>query len=144
MIKYCIPELPEKYWVNQITYRCENCGNSFDVFIPNGNDIVKFKEINGSEIRWLPTYNKSGYIDLMTKLIKGHKLNDPIDMKKAAKFIAELQGYIKKSSNGNGFGLSIDRRICPQCNSKKIRTLEENVLVNPELQWLEISCDLLK
>ena len=77
MIKYCIPELPEKYWVNQLNYKCESCGNSFEVFLPNGNDIVKFREINGSEIRWLPTYNKGGYIDLMTKIIKGHEFNDP-------------------------------------------------------------------
>lgn len=144
MIKYCIPELPEKYWVNHLTYKCESCENSFEALIPNGNDLVKFKEINGSEIRWLPTYNKGGYIDLMTRIIKEHKFNDPIDMKKATHFIAQLQGYIEKSIDGNGFELSIDKRICPKCNSKNIKTVKENVLVNPELQWLKISCDLLK
>lgn len=60
MIKYGIPELPEKYWVNQLSYKCQSCGNSFEVFIPNGNDIVKFTEINGFEIRWLSTFNKGG------------------------------------------------------------------------------------
>ncbi|QHI73481.1 hypothetical protein [Aminipila terrae] len=144
MIKFCMPELPEKYWVNNLTYKCESCGSTFEVLIPNGNDIVKFKEINGSEIRWLPTFSKGGYIDLMTKIIEGHKLNDSIDMKKATLFISKLQGYIEKSSHGNGFELSVDKRICPQCNSENLKIIQENVLVNPELQWLKILCDLLK
>lgn len=80
----------------------------------------------------------------MVRLVKGHKFNDPIDIKKATQFIAELQGYIEKSINGNDFELSIDRRICPQCNSRNLKTVKEKVLVNPELQWLKISCDLLK
>lgn len=143
MTKYCTPELPEMYWVNQSFYKCENCGNTFEICAPNGNEIVKLREINGSEIRWLPTFNKGGYIDLMTKVIKGHKVNDPINMEKATKFIAELQGYIEKSLNGNGFGLCIDT-VCPRCNSKSIEINEENVLVNPELRWLRISCDFLK
>jgi hypothetical protein len=52
-----------------LTYKCENCGNVFELTFTNGYDVIKLKEINGDEIRWLPTYGKGGYLDLITKLI---------------------------------------------------------------------------
>lgn len=144
MTTYCIPTIEGNYSIKKRVCKCRNCGKTFILLTPNDNDIVKFKEINGSEVRWLPTFSKGGYIDLMTKLINGHKFNDSIDMKKSKQFITKLQGYVEKTVAGNSFELSIDKMICPQCDSKEVDTLEEKILENPDLEWLKISCDLLK
>ena len=85
-MKLCMPKVPKKYWVNQLTCNCKHCGCTFDILLPNSNDIVKLIEIGGNDIRWLPTYGIGGYIDLVTKLISNHNKNDEITMQKSRIF----------------------------------------------------------
>ncbi|MDD2542695.1 MAG: hypothetical protein PHH28_16875 [Desulfuromonadaceae bacterium] len=144
MNTYCTPTIEGSYSIKKRVCKCRKCSKTFALITPNDNDIIKFKEVTGSEVRWLPTFGKGGYIDLMTKLIDGHKYNDQIDMKKSKQFIIKLQEYIEKTVAGNGFELSIDKTICPQCNSQEADTIDEKILENPDLEWLKISCDLLK
>ena len=136
--------VPEKYWINHLTYKCDTCGSTFEDWIPNGYDIVKLEAKGNGEVRWLPTYGTGGYIDLMTKLIPNHNKNDEITMEKSKTFIRKLERYSEKGKLGCGFELS--RRIsnCINCDSKDLKTINEEVLVNPELEWLKISCDLIK
>ncbi|NMC55908.1 MAG: hypothetical protein GYA50_01625 [Eubacteriaceae bacterium] len=142
MINYCEPEIPEIYWINSLTYKCENCGNVFELTFTNGYDVIKLKEINGDEIRWLPTYGKGGYLDLITKLIPEHSKDDVITMIESKKFIKELKKYSEKGSNGQGFDFSIARHECINCKSKELKILDEKVLMKPKLTWLKISCEL--
>lgn len=144
MKEYCIPKIERSYSIRERVCKCRKCNEVFMLLIPNDNDIIKFQEINGSEVRWLPTYGKGGYIDLMAKLIDGHEYNDPIDMRKSKRFIENIQGYIEKTFAGNGFELSINKATCPKCNSKETETIEEKVVDNPDLEWLKISCDLVQ
>ncbi len=139
-MRYCVPELPNKYWVTQFTYKCQSCGFVFASCIPNDDGLVKFQEKNGDEVKWLPMYNKGGYIDLMKRILD---YEGPIDMCISDKFIAELQKHIEKSSSGNEFYLSYHRAICPQCNSNRINTMKEIVLANPALQWMRIDRELI-
>ena len=142
-MKLCEPEIPKIYWVNCYTYKCKHCGNEFNILFPNGNYIVKFREIDGNNIRWLPTYGKGGYLDLMTKLLPGHSLNDEITVKKAKAFIKELNKNCEQGDGGNGFDISITKFNCTNCNSEDTKYLSETVLTNPTLSWLRISSNLM-
>jgi len=142
MVKLCEPKISGAYWVNRITYKCKKCGNVFEIIFENGNELVKFEEINGNEVRWLPTYDKGGYLDLMTKLI-GYSSGDEITMAKTKAFIQELNKHCEHGKTGNGFDLSTTKFECPSCKSKDKETLKEDVLTNPKLPWLQISCDLI-
>ncbi|MCL2817679.1 MAG: hypothetical protein FWD39_04760 [Clostridiales bacterium] len=144
MVKLCEPKIPGIYWFDCFTYKCKRCKSIFDVVVSNGDYIVKFEEINGSEVKWLPAYGKGGYLDLMTKLIPGYSLYDEITIAKATAFIKELNKHCEQGKTGNGFDLGSTRFECTNCNSKDIEYLSEKGLTNPDLSWLKISCDLVE
>ena len=134
----------DDYYIKNIKFECDCCKNKFHILFPLDDSIVKFSEINGTETRWLPTYGRNGYLDLMAKLIEGRKINDAIDMKTSLRFQKELQKYIKPSIKGNSFVLSDLRRKCPFCNSSSIKEIYSEILKNPEtIVWLEIDRGLL-
>jgi len=58
MVKLCDSKSSAIYWVNLFTYRCKNCGKTFEIMFPNDQYLAKFREINGDEMRWMPTYGK--------------------------------------------------------------------------------------
>ena len=144
MISYCLPEIPKVYWINRVKYTCNSCGCDFELLLPNGNDLVKYSEVDGIETRWLPTYGKVGYLDLMSKLIPSHGINDEITMRTARKFDATLRNYIEPSSGGNLFTLAENRRMCLKCKSKDLKLIDETTLTTPKVDWLKISCDLVR
>ena len=135
----CEPEIPDKYWVNCFTFMCRNCDTNFDIVFPNDNYIVKFEEVGGGEVKWLPSYGRGGYIELITKLIPEHTSDDEITMAKASTFIRELNKCCEKGTSGNGYDFCRTKFECPNCNSRDLTTIEEKVLTNPKLSWLKIS-----
>ena len=144
-MQYCLPEIPSIYWINKAHYSCKACGKVFDLYAPNGDDLVKFVESNGTEIRWLPTRGKGGYLDLFEKfmpgfLASGKEIIPPV----ALQFITQLQNHIEPSESGNGFKESYGKSYCPRCTSPDIKELSEEVLTSPEVAWLKIDCELLK
>lgn len=143
-MNYCLPEIPKTYWIKKIVYRCKTCGYEFEHFVPNSDDIVKYKEKDGTEIKWLPTYGKGGYLDLMCKLVLNHKLNDQITMKISKEFNSKLSNFIETSSNGKIFVLDDNLTLCANCHSKELEYIGEYMLTSPEISWLKISCDLFK
>ncbi|MEF2969294.1 hypothetical protein V3851_26325 [Paenibacillus sp. M1] len=142
-MKYCPPEIPGIYWIKKDIYMCKSCGHEFEYFMSNGDDIVKYKEKDGYEIKWLPTYTKGGYLDLMQKLIPNFKYNDQITMRIAKEFNSKLSYYIEKSSNGKIFILDDAVVFCNRCNSKELQNVGEIILTSPQISWLKISCELL-
>ena len=142
MVEFCEPEIPDIYWVNNLKYKCKNCWNFYDIVIPNGDDVWKFKEIDGDEIRWLPNDGIGGYDDLKFKLAPQYS---PDNMTKAQYefFIKELNKHCEQGKTGNGFGLCVQKYNCPNCKSKDTEYLSEEVLTKPKLPWLKISCDLM-
>lgn len=143
-MNYCTSEIPKVYWINSINYRCNDCQHEFEFLTADGNDLVKYQEVNGTEIRWLPTYGKGGYLDLMGKLIPNFFPDKEITMVIAKEFNVLLQKFIEPSASGNTFTLANYRRDCPKCNSKRLTEINETVLTNPNIEWLKVSCDLIK
>lgn len=134
----------DDYYIKNIEFECDGCKKKFNILLPLDDSIVKFSEVNGAEIRWLPTYGRNGYLDLMAKLIEGRKTNDAIDMKTSLRFQKELQKYIKPSIEGNSFVVSDLKRKCPFCNSGSVKEIYSEILKNPAaIVWLEIDRELL-
>ena len=143
IMRFCYPEIPKVYWVDCFTYKCNSCGNIYDVTLPNGNDnLAKFKEKSGDEERWLPIYGRGGYVDLLNKLVPENSHSITMEMTKM--FLVELNKYCERGINGNGFDIYLSNFNCPSCNSNNTMYLSEKVLTNPKLSWLKISCHLIE
>ncbi|MHC1723771.1 MAG: hypothetical protein AB9836_11290 [Aminipila sp.] len=144
-MEFCIPpEIPNRYIINSLLYKCKNCQNEYEHLLCKGNQLVKYIEKNGSEVRWLPTYGQGGYLDLLERLLENFKMNSEITMKNAKDFDIIFQNYTEKSANGNSFVISDGRHKCPNCESKELMLISEKILENPTINWMKISCDLLK
>lgn len=135
----------DDYYIKDIEFKCDNCKKKFNILLPLDDSIVKFSEVNGTETRWLPTYGRNGYLDLMSKLVEGRKTNDTVDMKTSIQFQKELQKYIKPSIEGNSFVVSDLKRKCPFCNSGSVKEIYSEILKNPAaIVWLQIDSGLLE
>ena len=143
-MKFCYPEIPEINWVNCITYKCKDCGITFDIAVPNGNDTIKLKEIDGNEEKWLPTFGKGGYLDLLQKFFPDFSVEYKITQKRASIFISELNKHCEKSLHDNGFSFDYFVDNCTNCYSPNTEYVREKCLASPELSWLRISCKLLE
>jgi hypothetical protein len=144
-MQYCLPEIPSVYWINKSRCHCKACGKTFDLHIPNGNDVVQFVESNGTEIRWLPLHGRGGYLDLFEKFIPGFLASGKEMIPSVvSQFLSKVQKHIEPSESGNGFELVSGKRYCPRCSSPDVQELSEEVLTSPEVTWLKIDCDLLR
>jgi hypothetical protein len=101
----------------------------------NGNEVVKFSEDGGREIRWLPTFEAGGYLDLMEKLVPGYRKDQSITMPIARKFEAEFKKIQELSASGNTFSVAVGCR-CPTCAANNAENILEEVIESPLLDWL--------
>lgn len=147
MIKYEFPiEINQKYWTKVLSYECKVCGERFIIELPYENDVVKLIEKDGAQIKWLPTYGKGGYLDLVKKLVpqfSGQKDTDVTLMKVSKIMKTELHKYTEKGDLGNGFIVGGYEHLCPHCKSLKLNEINEKVVENPKLDWVKIASELL-
>jgi|GEM_PF-1804325 len=148
MIKYDYPlEANQKYWIKAIKYECKECGNIFIHELPLDDDLVKLIEKDGIEIKWLPTFGIGGFLDLVQKIapeLSNEKFNGIGSIKLEIILESRLPNYTEKGSGGNGFIIGGSKHICPKCKSKELKELDEKIIENPKLDWVKISCELLK
>ena len=142
MTNYRFPTRPTKYWINELNYKCKKCGRTFQIHIPNSDDIVKFECQATSQIKWLPTNGDGGYLGLFKKLYSDYK--GELYPKIVQEFITKLNNYIEKSSASDYFQQSDYKHECIYCKSKEIVLINEEILENPDLDWLKISCELIQ
>ena len=67
------------------------CGAEFEIFVPNGNELVKLREAGGMAFKWLPVYESGGYLDLLTRVVPGWTLDSEITMQIASQFEQTLK-----------------------------------------------------
>ena len=147
-VKYCLPEaISSTYAIDRITMKCRNCSYEFKFLEAGGMGgyaIIKYQEVNGEEIRWLPTYGKGGYLYLMQKLLPDFRIENEITQQIAEEFNELLKAYTEPSTRGNLFALARFPKECPSCNSKELATLEEEILDSSDATWMKIDCSLLE
>ena len=85
-------------------------------------------------------YGRGGYLGLFKKFYPDFK--GEIYPKIAHEFVATLNHYFEKRSVTDYFQLSYDKHECIFCKSKKVTMLSEQILENPDLDWMKISCEL--
>jgi hypothetical protein len=137
-MKYIQAETPSTLWANKITYLCDDCATIWDVIMPIDNEFIKFVEKEGDEERWLPTYEKGGYLDLLEKLIPGFKKHNKITVHIADEFEKKFCNFQEPSSNGQIFLMNFRVR-CPKCNSHSIIIRNIESVINPDISWMRYS-----
>lgn len=148
MISYCYPKaVNNKYWIRKIIYKCKNCKKEFFHELPLDNDAVKLIGKDRTDIKWLPTLGVGGYLDLINKLVpefNGKEITGVVSMKISRIMQVELPKYTEKEISGNGYRVGGYEHICPNCKSKDLKEINEEIIENVKLDWVKISCDLLK
>lgn len=140
---FCLPEIPSIYRVNRFEEKCRKCGLEFETLLPKGDELVSFKEVGGSGERWLPTYGKGGYLDLIGKLLPGVN-NKLMTTAICSFFINELlKNYTEPSNNDKVFAMPMSKPCCPKCGSDDTETSEPQLLVSPPLNWMKLPCVLM-
>lgn len=127
---------PSVYWVKKMTCQCNDCGAEFSLYLPSGNEIMKFVEEGGDDEKWLPVYGEGGYLELLEKLISGFSKEDSVSMKIAIEFEREFKRLQLPSTTGNKYS-SLYENLCTKCSSKNLLMLAEEVLESPDIDWIK-------
>lgn len=128
-------QIPSSYSIRKESFKCRSCGTVFSSLFSNGNDLVKFTEDGGTEVKWLPTFEQGGYLDILEEVVPGFKKNQSVTMAVAKKFESSFKNMQEPSKAGNTFSVAVGCR-CPSCNSDNKELLSEEVLESPKLDWL--------
>lgn len=135
--EYSQAERPVKYWVKNIDCKCNSCEVTFSEILPHGNEIIKFIETDGHEVRWLPTYEKGGYFELLKQLVPGFDAkSQEITMSISNKFQSAFEKIQQPSVNGKKFRFA-KGVICPKCKSNDIKIISDKILLSPTLKWMK-------
>lgn len=115
----------------------------------DGYDAVKLIEKDGTDIKWLPLNGIGGYLDLVNKVApelatKFDRTSDAISMQVSKVMNIELPRYTESGPMGNGYVVGGYDHKCPYCKSQNLKLINETVIENPKLDWVKISCNLLK
>jgi hypothetical protein len=130
------PATPPSYWVCESKRKCKNCGYEYTCVHPNGNEIVKFQEDGGVEVRWLPTFEVGGYLDLLERMVPNYSREQQITMPIVRKFESEFKIIQEHSLLGNAFNMSVCCE-CPRCSSIKAIVVSEITYDSPKLKWMK-------
>lgn len=151
MLEFAYPlETNNKCWIKSLSYECKDCNSTFLHSLPlDGYDAVKLIEEDGTNVKWLPLNGIGGYLDLANKIApelatKFNGTSDAISMQVSKVMNIELPRYTEKGPMGNGYIVGGYDQKCPYCKSQNLKLINETVIENPKLDWVKISCDLLK
>ena len=131
-------EVQELYSIKRLHCRCLKCNYNFKIDISCDDSLVKFYRKSDNEVRWLHLLSENGYLDLLSKLVKGRKLRDPIDMKSVKLFEKEINKIYEENNSKDRFLLDRGIRVCPSCNSTQIQVINEEIIEKTEMLWLDI------
>lgn len=124
------------YCVDQLQCVCEECKTIFLDYFPANYELVCFSLEDGKK-KFLPTYGKYGYLDLLSKLVDGWKQTDAITKIVLDNFLQKLQKIIP-------YKVVMDKTKCTVCGSYNIRVINRQTKLSPKVDWLEIDKDSLE
>lgn len=128
-------DIPAVYWIARTSYKCKACGHRFDVLSPEGNEVVKFVEVDGRDEKWMPTYGRHGYLDLFERFVPEFGKSQQITVKLAREFEEAFASLQEPSPSGKPYSTFFQSR-CPKCESVEMEIESEEVLTSPKLPWL--------
>ena len=125
----------DNYCVDELDCVCKTCKKEFSECAPSDYELVCFLLENG-EKRFLPTYGKYGYLDLLGRLVSDWNPAKPITESVSNQFIAELQ-------NITPYQIKEYQLICPSCGSTAIQVMKKTAQYGRTVKWLEINQSLI-
>lgn len=125
--------LTNNYCIEELTYFCEKCQKKFFECVPSNYELVYFTLENG-EKRFLPTYGRYGYLDLLDRLVDEWKPNDEITESISIRFITELQKITP-------YKVMFNEVKCPFCGNHNVLIMQRSPRFNRSIEWLEIDVD---
>jgi len=128
-------ERPRSYHILRQSLLCRDCGNRFECLVSADNLLVKFIDQETGVIRWLPTYERGGYLDLISQLVPGFGRNDEITMQVFKRFEESFRQIQEPATGGNTYTVE-NMILCPKCSSSSTVIMDEEVLDTPEVCWM--------
>lgn len=125
----------DNYCVDELNCVCKTCTKKFSECVPSNYELVCFLLENG-EKRFLPTYGKYGYLDLLGRLVSDWNPAKPITKSVSNQFIAELQ-------NITPYKIRESLLQCPSCGSSAIQVMKRTAQYGRTVKWLEINQSLI-
>lgn len=112
---------------------CGYGGEKFFECVPSNYELVYFSLENG-EKRFLPTYGRYGYLDLLDRLVDEWKPNDEITESISNRFITELQKITP-------YKVMLNEIKCPFCGNHNVLIMQRSPRSSRTIEWLEIDID---
>lgn len=115
--------------------KCIGCSKHFVCRTSPDNALVKFVDAATSQERWLPTFEKGGYLDIVEQCVDGFRRDCEITMKVFREFESKFRSFQHRPATGGYWSVANGCR-CPNCGGKKVETLAEQTVNNPKMEWL--------
>jgi len=135
--------VPNAYALRRESRHCRSCGCHFKVDFSAGDDLVAFQDTQGSEFRWLPTYEKGGYLDLLPRLVTDYADGKQITYHVARAFEAAFDLIQERPASGGWFH-TWHVKGCPSCGSREVVTEGVSIRKNPRLTWMRYNLSRLR
>jgi hypothetical protein len=137
-------KVPKHYAIRREYRRCNACDISFEVNFSAADDLVPFQDSSSSEIRWMPTYENGGYLDLLELLVPAYSQGDRITHRVSQAFESAFEVIQEKPLSGGMFRIWAVGG-CPSCGSCDKIIIESNsILRRPPLTWIRYDLQMGK
>ena len=126
-------DTPSTCYIETLTCRCRACGTVFCETLPANYELVQFSCGDGQK-RFLPAYGPDGYLALLERFVPGWSAKQTITRQISDRLTQEL-------SNRLPYSVTLYSRAdirCPSCGGREVKTEQEQTLLNPPVEWLEI------
>ncbi len=127
--------IPSSYQVRLDNCLCQDCHHEYECMMALDNVLVKFIDEASGEERWMPTFEKGGYLDLMSRLVPGSSPENEITMKDSGIFLKCFAEIQERPSSGGEFTFAMGCP-CPKCGSRNHALVSKTVLDMPSLKWM--------
>jgi hypothetical protein len=128
-------EYPKSYLIIETEYECAKCSSVFECRTSNDNAVVKFVDEQFRQERWLPTFSKGGYLELVEKCVPGYRRQEELTMQVFRQFEFAFERYQHKPATGGNWSVASGCH-CGCCGSSKLKYRSEKLLNSPPIEWL--------
>jgi hypothetical protein len=132
---FVLPKVPNSYSVRNETRVCNDCGCNHNITFSAGDDLVAFQDTKSGEVRWLPTYEEGGFLDLLRKLVPDYSDEQGITHRVSQDFEKVFDRIQERISPEGVFRIQVVRG-CPNCGSRKVIVERSTIEKNPSVEWI--------
>ena len=129
------PKVPKEYAIRREDRSCRDCGERFTIDFPSGDIIAAYKDTMSDELRWFPTYESGGYLDLLEQFVPEFTTQNRMTPSIFQKFEGLFDVIQERPATGGHFR-ACARLGCLNCGSLEVFTDRETIIHRPRLSWM--------